>query len=169
LKQQNFNNITMQQSKVFQNVHVSKPSFVNIVALDEYADEEVREKDSYEECITSSAFGVSLNVASLLQCERETFLQQACIESLAIKSLQMLCDSPKSTCIAVHAKKRVTKALSGGTRSYKKENKDRRQIKFVVNGKMGPLPPPPTLVSLKQWQKLKLQLNPNKPQDWSSS
>jgi hypothetical protein len=111
------------------------------------------------------AFGFSYNVASLLQCEREMFLQQAFIENLATKRLQMLCDSPKSAGIA---KKRVTKALSGGTRTYKKENMARRQIKLVVNGKMGPLPPPPTLLSLKQWQILKLQLNPNKPQYCSS-
>jgi hypothetical protein len=109
------------------------------------------------------AFGLSLNVASLLQCEREMFLQQALIENLATKRLQMLCDSPKSAGIAMHAKKRLTKASRGGTRTYKKENMARRHIKPVMNGKMGPLPPPPTLVSLKQWQKIKLQLNPNKP------
>jgi hypothetical protein len=104
------------------------------------------------------AFGLPLSVASLLQCERDMFLQQAFIENLATKRLQMLCDSPKSAGTAMHAKKRPAKALSGGTRTYKKENMARRQI-----GKMGPLPPPPSLVSFKQWQKLKLQLNPNKP------
>jgi hypothetical protein len=105
------------------------------------------------------AFGFSYNVASLLQCEREMFLQQAFIENMTNKRLQMLWDSQESAGIAVHAKKkRVTKALSGGTRTYKKENMARRQIK------MGPLPPPPNLVSLKQWQKLKLQLNPKKPE-----
>jgi hypothetical protein len=143
----------MQKVTVFPIAHVSKPRFVNIIALDAYTDEEVRPNDSYEEYVTSSAFGLSLNVASLLQREREMLLQQAFIENL--------CDSD--------AKKRVSKALSRDTRTYKNENMARRQIKLVVNGKMGPLPPPPTLVSLKRWQTLKLQLNPNKPQYCPSS
>lgn len=102
--------------------------------------------------------GLSLNVASLLHCEREMFLHKAYNE-LAVQGLRSLCESPRLSSMPKPETKRVTKAR---THSVKKD-KARLQDRAVKKMKMSPLPPPPSLVSLKQWETLKLQLNPTRP------
>eukprot|EP00980_Cylindrotheca_fusiformis_P024675 scaffold12200_cov122-Cylindrotheca_fusiformis.AAC.7 len=96
-------------------------------------------------------WGLSFNVASLLQCEREMALRKALENELAMQGLKKLCVSPKRTGISKPDLKRVTKATA---KTFKKDG---------GKGKMGPLPPPPNLVSMKQWQKMKLQLKPSRP------
>mmetsp|Transcript_30184 Transcript_30184/g.72456 ORF Transcript_30184/g.72456 Transcript_30184/m.72456 type:complete len:157 (+) Transcript_30184:184-654(+) len=94
-------------------------------------------------------------------------LQQSMIQNTLLndlKTLQELGNLKKSAIYAKKAdKQRVVKAAA--SKSYKKNltRPATRPAKKGGNAGKGPLPPPPSLVSMKQWQKIKLQLETSKP------
>ena len=97
-------------------------------------------------------FGMPLSPAALS-------LQQSMLQSTllnALKTLQELGNLQRSAIYAKKAEKLVTKA------SVSSVKKNMLRPTASKPGR-GPLPPPPSLVSMQQGQKLKLQLDNNQP------
>lgn len=97
-----------------------------------------------------------LSVAALLQSRREEIMQRVYYNSIArgSQALGGLTSKP-SFGTSKTDKPRVIKART----MYRKSKIELIQRQNATKNK-GPLPPPPTLVSFKDWQRIKHQLNP---------
>ena len=100
------------------------------------------------------ALGMPMSPAALSL--QQSMLQTSLLNDL--KTLQELGNLQRSSIYTKKAEKRVFKAAA--SKSFKKDTI--RPLKKAKPGR-GPLPPPPSLVSMKQWQKIKLQLDTTKP------
>lgn len=105
--------------------------------------------------LEGSALGLPMSPAA--RSLQHSMLQSSLLNDLA--TLHELGNLQRSAIYKKKAEKRVAKAAASKT--YKK-NLLRVSTKNAKVG-TGPLPPPPSLVSMKQWNKIKVQLDTSKP------